>query len=146
MNIGRNVKIKYHVDGLKPIKQAHNSEWCDLRSAEEVVLKKGDFQYINLGVSIKLPKDCEAIVAPRSSTYKNFKIIQPNSPAVIDNAFCGEQDIWKYPVLAMEDTIIHKNDRICQFRIQNCQLPIHFIEVECMEDENRGGIGSTGVN
>lgn len=145
-NYGKIIKIKYHVEGLEPVKQAHPFEWCDLRSAETVELKKGDFKLIDLGVSIALPDGFEAILAPRSSTFKNWGIIQTNGIGVIDHLYKGNEDRWMMPVYATRDTVINKNDRICQFRIQECQLPVEFIEVDDMEDENRGGHGSTGVN
>lgn len=146
MDIGKVVKVKYHVDGLEPISQAHSGEWCDLRCAEDVELKKGDFKYIDLGVSIALPAGYEAILAPRSSTFKRYGIIQTNSFGVIDFLYRGNDDRWMMPVYATRDTVIHKNDRICQFRIQECQFPLNIISVDNMEDESRGGLGSTGVN
>lgn len=139
------IKIKYHVEGLEPIKSAHTSEWFDLRSAEDVELKKGEHKLIDLGVSIALPKGYEAIVAPRSSTFKNYGIIQTNGIGIIDNLYCGEEDHWRMPVYAIRDTTIHRNDRICQFRIQECQPPCHFIKVDYMDNKSRGGLGSTGV-
>lgn len=146
MDIGKVVKVKYHVDGLEPISQAHSGEWCDLRCAEDVELKKGDFKYIDLGVSIALPAGYEAILAPRSSTFKRYGIIQTNGIGVLDFLYRGNEDRWMMPVYATRDTVIHKNDRICQFRIQECQLPLNIISVDSMEDESRGGLGSTGVN
>lgn len=146
MDIGKVVKVKYHVDGLEPISQAHNGEWCDLRCAEDVELKKGDFKYIDLGVSIALPAGYEAILAPRSSTFKRYGIIQTNGVGVLDFLYRGNEDRWMMPVYATRDTVIHKNDRICQFRIQECQLPLNIISVDSMKDESRGGLGSTGVN
>ena len=146
MDVGKVVKVKYHVDGLEPILQAHSGEWCDLRCAEDVELKKGEFKYIDLGVSIALPAGYEAILAPRSSTFKRYGIIQTNGIGVLDFLYRGNDDRWMMPVYATRDTIIHKNDRICQFRIQECQLPLNIISVDSMEDESRGGLGSTGVN
>ena len=145
-NYGKVIKIKYHVEGLEPVKQAHDFEWVDLRCAEDVELKKGEFKNIDLGVSIALPTGYEAILAPRSSTFKNYGIIQTNSIGVIDHLYRGNEDRWMMPVYATRDTVIHKNDRICQFRIQECQPPLNIIEVDNMEDESRGGLGSTGVN
>ena len=134
------IKIKYFTD-LEPIKSAHTGEWVDLRAADSFELKKGEFKLIPLGV-----EGYEAIVAPRSSTFKNFKIIQVNSTGVVDNKYCGDNDQWFMPVLAIENTVIKKNDRICQFRIQECNPIINFIEVDHLGNEDRGGHGSTGVN
>lgn len=142
---GIEIKIKYLAD-IELIKPAHAGEWVDLRAADTFELKKGEFKLIPLGVAMELPEGYEAIVAPRSSTFKNFKIIQVNSTGVVDNKYCGDNDQWFMPVLAIEDTVIKKNDRICQFRIQKCNPVINFIEVDHLGNENRGGHGSTGVN
>jgi len=142
------IKIKYfdkEIDKLEYI-GGSKSNWIDLRSAETIHLKKGEFRLIPLGVGMKLPDGYEANIVPRSSTYKNFKILQTNSFAVIDNSYSGDTDEWKLPVIAMEDTTINKNDRICQFRINKIQPEIKFEEVEHLEKVSRGGIGSTGTN
>lgn len=143
---GKIIKIKYHVEGLESVTQAHPFEWCDLRSAETVELKKGDFKLIDLGVSIALPEGFEAILAPRSSTFKNYGIVQSNGIGVVDYLYRGNEDRWRMPVYATRDTVINKNDRICQFRIQECQPTLYFSETDDMKDESRGGLGSTGVN
>lgn len=139
------IKIKYHNPNLLALTPAHKGEWIDLRAAEDVDLKAGDFKLINLGISVKVPDGYESIVAPRSSTFKNFGIIQTNSIGVIDNAYSGEDDVWFYPVLAIRDTHIAMNDRIAQFRVQPVQPPFGTVKVDHMEYESRGGHGSTGV-
>lgn len=142
-----NIEIKYHDDELVKLDYIDGkSDWIDLRSAEDVVLKKGEFKLISLGVSMKLPKGYEAHIVPRSSTFKNFGIIQVNSVGIVDYSYSGDKDIWKYPVLATRDTEIHKNDRICQFRIVENQPMVIFNEVIKLDDTNRGGFGSTGIN
>jgi len=147
MNQTQVIKIKYHTDKIDKLKYIDGkSDWIDLRAAEDVELKKGEFKLVSLGVSMKLPDGYEAHIVPRSSTFKNFKIIQTNHQAVIDNSYCGDNDIWKYPVYAMEDTVIHTNDRICQFRIVENQPKITFEEVDHLDGDTRGGFGSTGVN
>lgn len=109
-------------------------------------MKKGEFRLISLGVGMKLPKGYKANVYPRSSTYKNFGIILANSVGQIDNSYSGDNDCWKFPAIALRDTVIRKNDRICQFEIQKIQPEIEFVEVDHLDDESRGGIGSTGTN
>lgn len=139
------IKIKYHSDKIEKLRYIDGkSDWIDLRAAENVKMNKGDFRYIDLGISVKLPEGYEMIIAPRSSTFKNFGIIQPNSPGVIDCSYCGDDDIIKMPALAMRDTEIHINDRICQFRIQKNQPSIEFQKVDTLGNESRGGFGSTG--
>ena len=63
----------------------------------------------------------------------------------MDNSFCGDNDIWKFAALAIRDTTIHKNDRICQFRIVKNQPEVEFVEVETLGNQDRGGYGSTGI-
>lgn len=142
------IKIKYHTDKIDKLERIEDkkSDWIDLRVAEDVVLKAGEFKLISLGVSMQLPEGYEAHMVPRSSTYKNFGIIQTNHQAVIDESYCGDDDIWRYPAYALRDTVIKTNDRICQFRIMKKQPEINFEEVEILGNENRGGIGSTGTN
>lgn len=139
------IRIKYHTDDIEKIKKINIGDWIDLRSAEDVTIKKGDIYYINLGVSIELPKGYEAHMVCRSSTPKNFGIICANSIGIMDNSFCGDNDIWKFAALAIRDTTIHKNDRICQFRIVKNQPEVEFVEVETLGNQDRGGYGSTGI-
>ena len=133
------LKIKYlskEIDKLKFIDG--KSDWIDLRSAERVELKSGEYRLIRLGVAIELPKGYEALVVPRSSTFKNFGILQTNSIGVIDESYCGDNDEWKYPALAMRDTVININDRICQFRIIKHQDFFEFEEVDKLNDYEIG--------
>lgn len=122
------------------------SDWIDLRAAERVELKAGEFKLIHLGVAMQLPKGYEAHIAPRSSTFKNFGIIQANSVGVVDESYCGPNDWFYFPAIALRDTVIEVNDRICQFRIMEHQPTITFEEVEKLGGIDRGGIGSTGKN
>ena len=138
------IKIKYFTD-IEHIEKISQGDWIDLRAAETVSLSKGEFNLISLGVGMILPDGYEAHIVPRSSTFKKFHIIQTNHMGIIDNSYCGEQDEWKFPALAVEDTIINKNDRICQFRIVKKQPEIVFEQVEKLSDTSRGGFGSTGV-
>lgn len=142
--MSKNIKIKYFTDKIDKIKKIDKGDWIDLRSAETVELKAGEFKLIPLGVAMELPKGYEAHIVPRSSTYKNFGIIQTNHQAVIDESYCGDNDQWLYPVYALRDTVINVNDRICQFRIMKKQPEISFEEVIFLNNEDRGGIGSTG--
>ncbi len=140
------IKIKYHSDEIEKLTYIDGkSDWIDLRSAEHVELKKGDFRLIKLGVSMQLPTGYEALIVPRSSTFKNFGIIQTNHMGVVDESYCGDDDQWMMPVLAVRDTEINVNDRICQFRIQKHQPQIDFEEVDVLSGSSRGGFGSTGI-
>ena len=142
------VEIKYHSDQVERLKYIGGlkSDWVDLRAAEDVVMKEGEFALISLGISVKLPKGYEMIIVPRNSTFKNFGILQTNSMGVIDETYCGDNDIIRFPALAVRDTEIHVNDRICQFRIQKHQPPLQFEEKDHLSDQDRGGFGSTGKN
>lgn len=139
------IKIKYFSD-IQPIEKIAIGDFIDLRSAEDIDLDAGDFAIIKLGVGMKLPEGYEAHVVPRSSTYKKWGIIQTNSVGIIDNSYSGDNDQWMMPVLAMRDTHISKNDRICQFRIVKKQPEIEFTTVEKLDDISRNGFGSTGAN
>lgn len=140
------IRIKYFSDKIDKLDYIEGkSDWIDLRAAEDVELKKGEFKLIPLGVAMELPKGYEAHVVPRSSTFKNFGVIQTNHMGVIDCSYCGDNDQWFMPVLAVRDTKIQVNDRICQFRIMKNQPVIAFDEVTHLEHENRGGFGSTGI-
>ena len=142
-----NIKIKYFTDEITPLEYIDGkSDWIDLRASEEVVLKQGEFKLIPLGVAMELPAGYEAHIVPRSSTYKNFGVIQANHCGVIDGSYCGDNDMWRMPVIAMRDTTIHVNDRICQFRIMENQPQLKFDVVERLEGDDRGGFGSTGIN
>lgn len=139
------IRIKYFTDKIDKLTYIDGkSDWIDLRAAEDVDMKKGEFKLIPLGVAMELPRGYEAHVVPRSSTFKNFGIIQTNHQGVIDCSYCGDNDQWFMPAYALRDTQIHVNDRICQFRIVENQPKIIFDEVEHLEHEDRGGIGSTG--
>lgn len=139
------IKIKYFTDKIGKLTYIDGkSDWIDLRAAESVDLKKGEFKLIPLGVAMELPKGYEAHIVPRSSTFKNFGIIQTNHQGVIDSSYCGDNDEWKMPVYAMRDTHIEVNDRICQFRIMENQPKIQFEEVKSLTGVDRGGFGTTG--
>lgn len=141
------IRIKYFSQEIEKLRYVDGkSDWIDLRAAKEVELKKGEFALIPLGVAMELPAGYEAHVVPRSSTFKNFGVIQTNSMGVIDETYCGDNDQWFFPALAMRDTVIEVNDRICQFRIFAHQPTLSFTETKTLGNNDRGGIGSTGKN
>ena len=141
----KNIQIKYFTDEIEKLTYiAGKSDWIDLRAAKEMELKAGQYAMIPLGVAMKLPEGYEEHIVPRSSTYKNFGLIQTNHMGVVDESYCGDNDQWHMPVYAMRDTVIHVNDRICQFRIMEHQPTIQFEEVEVLDAPDRGGFGSTG--
>lgn len=139
------IKVHYLSDKIEPLQYIDGkSDWIDLRAAEDVSLKAGEFKLIPLGIAMQLPKGYEAIVAPRSSTLKNFGITQTNSVGVIDETYCGDNDQWYFPAEAKRDTVIHAGDRICQFRILEHQPKLSFVAADTLGNTDRGGIGSTG--
>ena len=140
------IKIKYHTNEIDKIKEIAVGDWIDFSTAEKVLLHKGDFALISLGVSMKLPDGYEAHVVPRSSTFKKWGVLQTNSMGIIDNSYSGTNDIWRFPALAVRDTVINKNDRICQFRIVKRQPTVEFEEMDTLDAVDRGGFGSTGAN
>ena len=141
------IKIQYLNDDIKRLEYIDGkSDWIDLRAAERVELKAFEFKLINLGVAMQLPDGYEAHIVPRSSTFKNFGVIQANSMGIVDESYCGPNDWFYFPAIALRDTVIEPNDRICQFRIEKHQPTVVFNEVKLLENEDRGGIGSTGKN
>ena len=150
-----NIEIKYHDDELVKLDYIDGkSDWIDLRSAEDVVLKKGEFKLISLGVSMKLPKGYEAHIVPRSSTFKTWGIIQTNSVGVVDDTYIGDNDIWHLPVYCLQPndeyedilgTWVRKGDKIGQFRIMEVQPEFEFEEVDSFGNADRGGFGTTGT-
>lgn len=135
------ILIKYH-EGAFPI-ECHGA-WYDLAVPEDIEMKAGDFKIIPFNISMKMPVGYEGYLAPRSSTFKKWGILQANSIGIIEEEYCGENDIWGMPAYATKDVVIPKGTRIAQIRIQKRQPEIEFIEVEHMEDPSRGGYGSTG--
>ncbi len=139
------IRIRYFSDKIKKLEYIDGkSDWIDLRASETVELKAGEFALIPLGIAMELPKGYEGHLVPRSSTFKNYGILQTNSCGIIDCSYCGDDDLWRMPVYATRDTVIHENDRICQFRIVENQPHLEFEEVESLDNESRGGFGSTG--
>ena len=142
-----NIKIKYFTDKIEKLRYIDGkSDWIDLRAAETIEMKAGEFKLIPLGVAMQLPDGYEAHVVPRSSTFKNFGIIQTNSQGIIDESYSGPDDQWFFPAYALRDTVININDRICQFRIIEHQPRFDFIPDTLVENINRHGFGSTGIN
>lgn len=139
------IKIKYKDDSIERISKISNGDWLDIRAAEKVVLTKGEFALIPLGVAMELPEGYEAHVIPRSSTFKNFGIIETNSMGLIDESYKGDNDFWFFPAYALRNTIIDKNDRIAQFRIVEKMSEVELVEVDHLGNPDRQGHGSTGI-
>lgn len=139
------IKVKYFTDKIDKLEKIEQGDWIDLRLADDVHMDAGEFRLLHLGVAMQLPNGYEAVVAPRSSTYKNWGIVLANSIGVIDESYCGGQDEWRFPAIALMDTDIPANTRICQFRVQKKQPKLNFITVDDLDNPNRGGIGSTGT-
>lgn len=137
------INIKYLRD-IDKIGTLVGGDWIDLRAGEDVHMKAGEYKLIPLGVAMELPEGYEAIVAPRSSTFKHYGALLANSIGVIDEAYKGDNDEWQFLAYATRDTVIPKNERICQFRIIEHQPSLYFAEVEHLGNVDRGGIGSTG--
>lgn len=138
------ILIKYIKSGLEKINHIENGDWIDLRTAEDIHLEPNEFKLIPLGVAMALPQNYEALLIPRSSTFKKYGIIQANSIGLIDESYCGDNDEWQFPAYATRSVDIPKNTRICQFRILKHQPIIALCEVEHLSGADRGGFGSTG--
>ena len=153
------IKVKVLTDGCMPVINK-KGDWIDLRAAKNMSFSlKEAVNYIPLGVAMQLPKGFEAIVASRSSTPKKQGMFIPCGIGVIDNSYSGNGDQWHFIAVPLKDTKINKGDRICQFRIQLSQKAtfldkikwlfsnkIELVQVNNLNEETRGGLGSTGVN
>lgn len=139
------IKVKYQDETIERIKKIPQGDWLDLRAAEDINIPVGEFKLIPLGVAMELPDGYEAIIAPRGSTFKNFGIIETNSIGVVDESYKGDKDFWFFPAYALRHSIIYKNDRICQFRIQKKMEEVEIEEVDHLGNEDRGSHGSTGI-
>ena len=137
------IKVVYHAD-IYPLEKTEKGDWIDLRAAEDVEMRAGEFKLIPLGVSMQLPPNYEALIVPRSSTFKHWGILQTNHCGVIDNSYCGDNDIWMFPALATRDVLIEKNSRICQFRLQKKMNNVNFKTVNKLGNPNHNGFGSSG--
>ena len=139
----KQIKIKYLRD-IERIGCIAIGDWIDLRAAEDTYIKAGEYKMIPLGIAMELPKGHEALIAPRSSTFGKYGLMLGNSLGIIDESYKGDNDEWHFIAYAIRDTIIRKNDRICQFRIIKHQPKIKIVEVDSLGNADRGGIGSTG--
>lgn len=139
------IKVKYFDKEIPKIEKINHGDWIDLRAAETVKLKQFDFKLIPLGVGMKLPKGYEVNIVPRSSTFKNYGVLQTNSFGVVDNSYSGNEDQYHFPALAMRETVINKGDRICQMRLNRIMPNVEFEVVEQLDEVSRGGFGSTGT-
>jgi len=141
----KEIKVKYFSEEIQPLRYVDGkSDWIDLAAAETVTLSAGEFRLIPLGVAIALPDGYEAHLVPRSSTFKNYGILQTNSIGIVDSSYCGDNDQWRMPVYATRDVTIEKGARIAQFRIMENQPQLKFLRVAHLEGPDRGGFGSTG--
>lgn len=151
------VRIKYFDKELEKVNfiGGEKSDWYDLRAREDVFVPLSKLTMIPLGVAMQLPEGYEAHVLPRSSTFKKWGIIMVNSMGVIDGSYCGDTDEWQFPALCLDakdvvdgvqGTMVHKGDRICQFRLMENMEPVYFREVLMLGNVSRGGFGTTGKN
>lgn len=139
----KTINIKYLRDVPK-LKKITQGDWIDLYVGEDIYMGRNEYKEIPLGIAMQLPEGYEALVAPRSSTFKRYKILLANSIGIIDESYCGDEDEWKFPAYATSGTFIPKGTRICQFRIIRHQPKIEFNEVSHLNTVARGGLGSTG--
>lgn len=144
IEVKKPLKIRINTHG-NPMPEIHG-EWIDLHTAEDAELNPLEFKIISLGISMELPEGYYAQVVPRSSTCKNFGVIMANSMGIIENSYCGDNDIWGFPAVAIRQTVIPKGTRICQFRLVKQSETVEFEQVESLGNADRGGFGSTGSN
>ena len=142
------MEIKYF-EGATKLKKISKGNWIDVYASKDVFVPLNDRAMIPLGFALELPKGWEGHLAPRSSTFKTWGIIQTNSVGVVDDTYIGDNDQWHMPVYCLDSkneggTWIKKGDKIGQFRIMEVMPEIEFEEVEVFNNSDRGGFGSTG--
>lgn len=150
------LRIKYF-KGATKLKQIEKGNWIDVYARKDVFVPEGERAMVPLGFALELPKGYEGHLAPRSSTFKTWGVIQTNSVGVVDDTYIGDNDEWMMPVYCLQGkneilrgtgknkgTLIHQGDKIGQFRIMESMPQIVFNEVESLENEDRGGFGTTG--
>lgn len=116
----------------------------DLAASEDVKLREGEVKVIPLGIRMKLPDGYFGLVVPRSSTCLKHGIMMANSVGIIENDYCGDNDVWGFVAYAVRDTAIAKGTRIAQFMPVPMFGDLDFDVVESMTCTDRGGYGSTG--
>lgn len=137
------IQIMYH-EGAHKV-ESHKGGWYDLAVPQDIELKAGEFKIIPFNISVKMPDGYEGYILPRSSTFKKYGILQANGQGVVENSYCGSEDIWGMPVYATRDIKIENGTRIAQFRIQTEQPNFPIEEVENLDMyAARGGFGSSG--
>lgn len=127
-----------------PIYKSENGDWIDIRVPDDILVFKGQYIEVPMGIAVKLPEGYEAIVAPRSSTFRKWGVLFANSIGIIDNSYCGDDDEWHCLLYGTRDTVIPKNTRIAQFRVLKNQKVSEVLISESLGEDNRGGLGSTG--
>lgn len=151
------LRIKYFENATK-LTKITKGNWIDVYANKDVFVEVNERAMIPLGFALELPNGWEGHLAPRSSTFKTWGIIQTNSVGVVDDTYIGDNDQWHMPVYCLQGkdniivdgvkksgTWIKKGDKIGQFRIMEVMPNIEFEEVEHLENDNRGGFGTTGV-
>lgn len=160
------IEVKYFDTNLPKLEVTEKGDCIDLRVSKVYCMKShsglpmkdkeevefpyhyhnDDVLFFKLGVGMKLPKGYKANVYPRSSTFKNYGFILTNSVGIIDNSYCGRDDEWCAMMYCTREGVINYGDRILQFE----PVPVHthkftYDEVDSLDEESRGGYGSTGV-
>lgn len=139
------MRIKYF-NNAKQLEKIEKGCWIDVYSNEDVHIEFLQLKLIKLGFALELPKGVEAHLAPRSSTFKTWGVIQANSVGVVDDTYIGDNDEWRFPAISLrqEGTDIKKGDKIGQFRLMKAQEEFEFEVVDMFGNADRSGFGSTG--
>lgn len=117
----------------------------DFYASKEKTFAPGEWGLVETGTVVETPEGFMLMTAPRSSTFKNYGLMQVNSVGIIDNDYCGDTDTIKFPFINMrnESVTIPVGERIGQGIFVKIEKPI--IEfVETMGNADRGGFGTTG--
>ena len=147
------IRIKYF-EGATKLKKITKGNWIDVYARKDVFVPLAERAMIPLGFALELPKGWEGHLAPRSSTFKTWGLIQTNSVGVVDDTYIGDNDEWNMPVYCLKGhdskdgvagTLVKCGDKIGQFRIMEVMPELEFEEVESFGNVDRGGFGTTGT-
>ena len=158
--VNPSIPIRY-LDGAKELVINPKGNCIDVYAYEDMFIPYMSYAMINLGFAMQLPKGKIAKLYPRSSTFKTWGLIQTNHTGIIDESYCGNDDIWHLPVqctmpkqvekvminghkVTVAGTWVKKDDKIAQFEIVDAMEMPTFKKVEDLGNYNRGGFGSTG--
>ena len=118
----------------------------DFKCSEETTIKAQSFWLVETGTVVETPEGYALQIQPRSSTFKNYGLMQTNSVWLVDRDYCGDNDTIKFPYFNMrnEDVVIPKGERIGQWIFLKVWIADFEVVESMWNDNDRGGFWTTG--